>query len=58
MIFDIEDWLKVRIFRIFTARFIIGRWSAKDLLKSESAYFHSINPGFDAENAEKFLNVI
>ena len=24
--------------------------------EKESAYFHSINPGFDAEVAEKFLN--
>ena len=43
---------------IFKARFIIGRCSAKDLLKKESVYFHSINPGFDAKVAEKILNGI
>ena len=28
-------------FAIFTARFLIGRWSAKDLLQWESAIYHS-----------------
>ena len=45
-------------FAIFTARFMIGCWSAKGLLKQGSAYFHSINPGFDVEVDEKILNGI
>ena len=57
-----------RIFLIFfslkicpklNAKFIIGLWFAKDYnLKLESAIYHSINLGFDAEVAEKFLNGI
>ena len=40
---------------MLTARFIIGHWFAKDLLKQESTYFGSIYPGFNAAVAEKPL---
>ena len=43
MIFDLNKIV------IFAGRFII---------KKVSTYFHSINPGFDAEIAGKFLNGI
>ena len=43
---------------IFTARFLIGRWSAKDLLQWESAIYHSIKLGFEGPVAKKFLNGI
>ena len=64
MIFDIKSLSSLTMtldfesqnFTIFTDKFIIGLWFAKDLLKQDSAYNYSINPGFDAENAEKFLN--
>ena len=39
-------------------KFIIKCRSAKDLLKQESAIYHSINLGFDAKVAEQFLNGI
>ena len=45
-------------FGIFTARFLIGRWSAKDLLQWESAIYHSIKLGFEGPVAKKFLNGI
>ena len=45
-------------FGIFTARFLIGRWSAKDLLQWESAIYHSIKLGFEGQVAKKFLNGI
>ena len=53
MISDIETWLWKSKFCNIHGKFIIGRWSAKDLLKWESAYFYfySINTGFDAEFA-------
>ena len=47
MIFDLELW---------SSRPDCG--SAKDLLQLESAYFHSINPGFDVEFVEKLVNGI
>ena len=50
--------LKNQNLAIFEAIFIILRQSAKDLLKQKSAIYHSINLGFDAEVAEKFLNCI
>ena len=37
---------------------LIPHWALIYHLKEESANFHSINPGFDAELAEKFLNGI
>ena len=40
------------------ARFLIGRWSAKDLLQWESAIYHSIKLGFEGQVAEKLLNGI
>ena len=43
---------------IFTARFLIGCWSAKYLLQWESAIFHSIKLGFEEQVAKKFLNGI
>ena len=45
-------------FVIFTARFLIGRWSAKDLLQWKSAIYHSIKLGFEGPVAKKFLNGI
>ena len=45
-------------FAIFTARFLIGRWCAKDLLQWESAIYHSIKLGFEGPVAKKFLNGI
>ena len=45
-------------FEIFTARFLIGRWSAKDLLQWESAIYHSIKLGFEGQVVKKFLNGI
>ena len=42
----------------FKAIFINEHWSAKDLLNKESVIYYSINLGFDAEVAEKFLNSI
>ena len=45
-------------FAIFTARFLIGRWSAKDFLQWESAIYHSIKLGFEGPVAKKFLNGI
>ena len=45
-------------FAIFTARFLIGRWSAKDLLQWESAIYHSIKLGFEEQVAKKILNGI
>ena len=43
-------------FAIFTAKFLIGRWSAKDLLQWESVIYHSIKPGFEGQVAKRFLN--
>ena len=44
---------------IFTARFRIGCWPAKDLLQWESVIYHSINElGFEGQVAKKFLNGI
>ena len=43
---------------IFTARFLIGRWSAKDLLQWESAIYHWIKLEFEGQVAKKFLNGI
>ena len=43
---------------IFTARFLISHWSAKDLLQWESAMYHSIKLGFEGQVAKKFLNGI
>ena len=40
------------------ARFLITRWSAKDLLQWESAIYHSIKLGFEGQVAKKFLNGI
>ena len=40
------------------ARFLIDRWSAKDLLQWESAVYHSIKLGFEGQVAKKFLNGI
>ena len=45
-------------FAIFTARFLIVRWSAKALLQRESAIYHSIKLGFEGQGAKKFLNGI
>ena len=45
-------------FGIFMARFLIGRWSAKDLLQWESAIYHSSKLGFEGPVAKKFLNGI
>ena len=45
-------------FAIFTDRFLIGRWSAKDLLQWESAIYQSIKLGFEGQVAKKFLNGI
>ena len=45
-------------FAIFLARFLIGRWSSKDLLQWESAIYHSIELGFEGQVAKKFLNGI
>ena len=42
-------------FAIFTARFLIGRWSAKDLLQWESAIYRSIKLGFEGQVAKKIL---
>ena len=47
MIFESQN------FAIFTARFLIGRWSAKDLLQWESAIYHSIKLGFEGPVAKK-----
>ena len=40
------------------SRICIASFKAIDLLNKESAIYHSINLGFDAEVAEKFLNGI
>ena len=40
------------------ARFLIGRWSAKDLLQLESAIYHLIKLGFEGQLAKQFLNGI
>ena len=52
MIFESQN------FAIFMARFLIGRWFAKDLLQWESAIYHSIKQGFEGQVAKKFLNGI
>ena len=58
IIFDIENWLwksEIVIFRLLDLeRRLI--WQKKNLWKS--AIFHSINLPFDAQAAEKILNVI
>ena len=56
MIFDID--FESQYFAIFTARFLIGRSSAKDLLQWESAIYHSIKLGFEGQAAKIFLNGI
>ena len=58
MIFDIENWLWKSEFHDLMARFLIGRWSAKDLLQLESAIYHSIKLGFEGQVAKKILNGI
>ena len=58
MIFDIESWLWKSEFCDLHSQIHIWVLICKDLLKYESTYFHSINPGIDAEVAEKILNVI
>ena len=45
-------------FTIFTARFLISCWSAKDLLQWESAIHPSIKLGFEGQFPNKFLNGI
>ena len=45
-------------FAIFTAIFLIGCCSAKDLLHWESVIYHSIKLGFKGQVAKKFLNGI
>ena len=45
-------------FAIFTARFLINRWSAKGLLQWESSIYHSFKLGFEGQIAKKFLNGI
>ena len=58
MISDVENWLWKSELHDPLARFLIGRWSAKDLLQWESAICHSIKLGFEGQVAEKFLNGI
>ena len=58
MIFDTEIDFESQNFAIFMARFLIGRWSAKDLLQWKSAIYHSIKLGFEGLVAKKFLNGI
>ena len=57
MILDIENWLWKSESRDLH-RFLIGRWSAKDLLQWESAIYQSIKLGFEGQVAKKFLNGI
>ena len=55
--FDVENWLwKSEFCDLHDHIHNESRSSTKDLLKLESAYFHSIDPGIDAEVDEKFLN--
>ena len=58
IIFDIEIDFESQNFAIFTDRFQIGGWSARDLLQWESAIYHSIKLGFEGQVAKKFLNGI
>ena len=51
MIFDMENWLWKSEFCDLHGQIHNGRWSVKNLLTSESAYFYSINPEFDAKVA-------
>ena len=60
-VFEFRQFLTQKIefesqnFAILTARFQIGRWSAKDLLQWESAIYHSIKLGFEGQVAKKNL---
>ena len=56
MVFDKKIDFESHNFAIFTARFLISRWSAKDLLQWKSAIYHSIKLGFEGQVAKKFLN--
>ena len=58
MVFVIEFWFWKSEFCNLHDQIQKQEWSAKDRLNQETAHFHSINPGFDAEVAEKFLNGI
>ena len=51
----LKKWLENPNFATFNTKIQTRHWFANNL---ESAIYHSINIGFDAEVAEKFLNGI